>query len=129
MKHTFRNLNLITAGGSLINSIFYLAAPEFSLLLLGQGSNAVGLMNTRVAGACALGMSVINWQSRNVVEAHFQRIVAWGNLVMFCLLVWIEIQGTLAGALNWVGWFFVLADSLLGLGYAFFLFRSSRSAG
>lgn len=127
MKHTFRNLNILTAGGSLVNSVFYLAAPEFSLLLLGQGSNPIGLMNTRVAGACALGMSVINWQSRNVAESHFQRIVAVGNLVMFCLLVWIEIHATLTGAMNWVGWLFLLADSLLGLGYALFLIRSSRS--
>ncbi len=127
MNGLYKTLNTITAVGSLINSLFYLIVPEFSLFLLGQSSNPTGLMNTRVAGACALGICVINWTSRNVQELKFQHIVAGGNLLMFCLLVFIELHGTLTGAMNWIGWCFLLADSLLGFGYAVFLFRTYRS--
>ena len=127
MNNAFRTLNTITAVGSLINSAFYLAAPGFSLSLLGHTTNPIGLMNTRVAGACALGICAINWTSRNVAEERFQRMVAVGNLAMFCLLILIEMHGTLTGAMNWIGWFYMLADSLLALGYAVFLIRSYRS--
>jgi hypothetical protein len=126
-KITFKNLNTITAGLSLINSVFYLAAPGFSLSLIGQTTNPIGLMNTRVSGALALGMCMINWTSRDVPEEHFQRIVAGGNLMMFSLLVLVELHGVLTGAMNWIGWFFLLADSLLTLGYSVILIKSYRS--
>lgn len=122
----YKTLNTITAVGTLMNGVFYLIIPGFSLFLLGQSTNPIGLMNTRVAGACALGLCVINWTSRNVIEKNFQRMIAGGNLLMFALLVFVEIHGTLEGAINWVGWAFLLADSSLGLGYTIFLIRSYR---
>lgn len=129
MKPSFKFLNTITAGGSLVNSLLYLVLPGFSLSLLGQSSNQIGEMNTQVAGACALGMCVINWLSRDMVEKKVQQIIALGNLTMFLALVLVEVQGLVGGAMNWLGWPFVLVDSMLGLGYAFFLFRSYRRSG
>ena len=126
MKNLYQLLNTITAAGSLVNSVFYLLFPVFSLSLLGQSTDPIGLMNTRVAAACALGLCVINWNSRKVIEIDFQRIIAGGNLVMFSVLVLVELQATLGGVLNWFGWLFILADGCLALGYAVFLIRSYR---
>ena len=123
MKLNYKFLNTITALGSLINGLFYLLAPGFSLSLLGQTAAPIGLMNTRVAGAIALGVCVINWTSRNIQEFHIKRIVSAGNLTMFTLLVLVELHGTLTGAMNWVGWLFILADSLLAIGYFIYLLR------
>jgi hypothetical protein len=120
---SFKLLNTITAGGSLINSLFYLLAPAFSLSLMGTASNPIGLMNTRVAGACALGMCVVSWTSRNITEQHFQRIISVANFFMLSLLVVIELHGTLTGALNWVGWLFIAADGLLSICYGRLLLR------
>ena len=92
-------------------------------MLLGQTAGLIGVMNTRVAGACALGMCLVSWLSRNVEDRSFQRIVITANLVMLSTLTVIEIHGTLTGALNWVGWLFVLADSLLVVGYAALLIK------
>jgi len=117
----FKNLNSITAAGSLINSLFYLLVPAFSLRLLGTSADPIGLMNTRVAGACALGMCVVSWLSRNWTDTSLQRIVIGGNLAMLTALSAIEIHGTVSGAMNWVGWLFVSADSLLATGYAVLL--------
>ena len=119
----FKNLNTVTAAGSLINSIFYLLAPAFSLGLLGASAGPIGLMNTRVAGACALGMCVVSWLSRNWTEPALQRIVIAGNLTMLTVLSAIEIHGTVSGTMNWVGWLFVSADTLLAAGYAVLLKR------
>lgn len=117
----FRNLNTVTAALSLINGVFYLVFPVFSLMLLGQSAMPIGILNTRVAGACALGMCLITWLSREVTVKQFQRIVITGNIVMLIILAVIEILGTLAGTLNWIGWLFIAADSLLATGYAFLL--------
>lgn len=120
----FKNLNTVTAAGSLINSLFYLLVPAFSLGLLGASASPIGLMNTRVAGACALGMCAVSWLSRNLIDPGMQRVVIAGNLTMLAVLSAVEIHGTLSGAMNWVGWLFVSADSLLAAGYAILLKRS-----
>lgn len=120
----FKNLNTVTAAGSLINSLFYLFVPAFSLGLMGASAGPIGLMNTRVAGACALGMCVVSWLSREWTDPALQRIVIVGNLTMLAALSAIEIHGTLSGAMNWVGWLFVGADTLLAAGYAILLKRS-----
>lgn len=119
----FKNLNTVTAAGSLINSLFYLLVPAFSLGLLGASAGPIGLMNTRIAGACALGMCVVSWLSRNLTDPALQRIVIAGNLTMLTALSAIEIHGTVSGAMNWVGWLFVGADTLLATGYAVLLKR------
>lgn len=127
MNKAFKTLNTITAVGTLLNSVFYLAAPSFSIFLLGRTTNPIGLMNTRMAGACGMGLLVINWASRNVVDRKFQQIVAAGNMAVFIFLVMVELHGTLSGAMNWVGWLFLVADTSLGIGYTIFLILSYRS--
>lgn len=117
----FKNLTTLTALLSLINSSFYLLAPSFSLMILGRTATPIGLMNTRVAGACALGMCTISWLSHNLRETSFQKIVICGNLIMLGTLAIIEIQATLSGAINWVGWLFVITDSFLAVGYGYLL--------
>lgn len=121
----FKKLNTITAFLSLVNSLFYLLAPVFSLVLMSRSTNPIGLLNTRMAGACALGIAIITWQSRNITDRQFQNIVCAGNLAMFIALVAVEIHGIMSGAFNWVGWLFLTADSLLALGYAI-LFLKTR---
>ncbi|MEJ2759753.1 MAG: hypothetical protein P8046_14840 [Anaerolineales bacterium] len=120
----FKRLNMITAFLSLINSLFYLLAPVFSLVLMSRTTNPVGLLNTRMAGACALGITIITWQSRNITERQFQNIVCAGNLAMFVALVAVEILGLWSGAFNWVGYLFVTADSLLAIGYAWIYLKT-----
>lgn len=119
----FKNLSVVTVILSLVNSIFYLLIPAFSLMLMGQTAGPIGLLNTRVAGACALGMATITWFARNVQESSTQKIVIRGNLVMLTLLTLIEIGGTLTGVLNWVGYLFIIGDSLLAIGYARLLLK------
>jgi hypothetical protein len=119
----FKNLSMLAAILSLVNSLFYILAPAFSLMLMGQPAGSVGLLNTRVAGAVALGIAAINWLSRNTHETSYQQFLIRGNLIMFTVLTVVEIEGTLSGALNWIGWLFIIADSLFAVGYARLLKR------
>jgi hypothetical protein len=114
----FKTLATLAAILSLVNSLFYLIAPAFSLSLLGQTAAPIGLLNTRVAGAIALGIAAINWLSRNIREISHQQIVIRSNLIMFTVLTVVEIEGTLSSTLNWIGWLFIIADSLFAVGFA-----------
>ena len=88
-------------------------------MLLGRSATPIGLLNTQIAGACALGMCAINWLSREIDNIQFQRIVITGNLIMFSILTIVEIQAIMTSAINWVGCLFVITDGLFTAGYAY----------
>lgn len=120
----YKTLNIVTAFLSMVNSLFYLVWPAISLEIMSRTTNPVGLLNTRMAGACALGIAVITWMSRNIKETSFQHIISAGNMAMFAALVIVEIHGIWSGAFNWIGWLFVTADSSLGAAYTWFFIKT-----
>ncbi len=113
----FKTLSIVTALFSSMNGLAYLFAPVLSLELMAGATNAIGLFNTRVAGAFALGIMVINWQARNTTDRHIQRIIVAGNTLMFIALIPTDIHAVWTGTLNWIGWLFLIADSVLGIQY------------
>jgi hypothetical protein len=117
----------ITAILSFINGFFYLVLPVFSLPLLGQPVSEAIVMNTRIFGACAIGLSVITWLAKDSRDPQILRMVAIGNLVTLGLLVFVDAQGILRGAINWVGWLFFLADLILSVGFILLLVRKELS--
>ena len=119
----YKTLNTFTAIGSFINSVFFILAPVFSLTLMGRTAAPIGLMNTRLAGACALGFCVVTWKTRNTNDPEIQKIIALGNLIMLGVLVFVDLHGILTGAINFVGYAFLAADSFLSVGYANFLIK------
>ncbi|MCB2179546.1 hypothetical protein KQH54_00320 [bacterium] len=120
----YKTLNMVTAFLSMINSLFYLLAPILSLEIMSRTTNPVGLLNTRMAGACALGIAIITWMSRNVKDTAFQHIISAGNMAMFAALVVVELHGIWSGAFNWIGWLFVIADSSLGVAYTWHFIKT-----
>lgn len=85
----------------------------------------MGIMNTRVSGACALGLSVITWLARDIKSLEFQRVVAFGNLTTLGLLVFVGLHGIITGAINDYGWVIFFADLLLSIGFVFFLIKNT----
>jgi hypothetical protein len=118
----------ITAALSFVNGFFYLLAPELSLSLFGQSTNAVGILNTRFFGAAALGIGTITWLARNIQDVQFQRTIAVGVLITLSATAVAGLMGTLSGAINAVGWFQVGADTLLSLGFLLLLIRNHGSS-
>jgi hypothetical protein len=122
IKHLFS----ITAILSFVNGLFYLLAPEYSLSLLGQATNAIGILNTRYFGAAALGISAIAWFARKIESSEFQRIIAKGVLITLSASAFVGFMGTISGTVNQVGWLLAGTDTLLSLG--FFLLLVNKHA-
>jgi hypothetical protein len=107
---------------SFFNGIFFLIAPVFSLSLLGRATNPTGIVSTRFFGASALGLAVILWFAREIKYPEVQRLVSFGMLTTLVILVVIDLNGLISGAMNQLGWLLFLADLSLSIGYIFSIF-------
>ncbi|MCJ7723722.1 MAG: hypothetical protein MUP03_06280 [Anaerolineales bacterium] len=121
----YKTLTTITAILSSINALFYLFIPSLSLSILDSSTNAMGIMNTRVSGACAMGLSVITWLARDFKVLKFQRMIAQGNLITLGILTIIDIDGIYSGIVNEWGWVIFFADFILAAGFLIFLFKTT----
>jgi uncharacterized membrane protein len=109
---------------SFLNGLFFLIVPVFSLSILGQETNLTGIMNTRISGACALGLAVIAWLARDVQYPEVRRLVTYGMLTTFCILVVVDLHGVLTSAINDLGWLIFIADLFLALGFVLSIFTA-----
>jgi uncharacterized membrane protein len=118
----YKTITSIAAILTVINASFFLIAPVFSLSLLGRETNLTGIMNTRISGACALGLGVITWLAKDIEYPDVRRLVSYGMLTTLCILVVIDFNGIMTGAINNVGWLIFLADLFLSLGFILSIF-------
>jgi uncharacterized membrane protein len=118
----YKTVTSIAAILSFINASFFLIAPVFSLSLMGRDTNLTGIMNTRFFGACALGLAVITWLARDIKYPEVRRLVSYGMLITLCLLVVIDLNGIMTGAINKLGWLLFIADLFLSLGFILSIF-------
>jgi hypothetical protein len=118
----FRTIASMAAILTLINATFYLFAPAFSLALLGSETNLAGILNTRISGACAVGLGVITWLAREIRTPAVCRLISIGMLSTFSILVVIDFQGILSGAINMLGWLILVADLFLAIGFLLTIF-------
>lgn len=113
----YKTLTSLSAILTFINASFFLLMPVFSLALLGRTTNPMGIMSTRISGACALGLGVTTWLARNFRIPEVQRLVAIGNLTTLGILVLVDLQGLITGAIGNLGWLIFFADLLLSIGF------------
>jgi uncharacterized membrane protein len=118
----YKTVTSVAAILSFLNGFFFILAPVFSLSLLGRDTNLTGIMNTRISGACALGLSVITWLARDVKYPEVRRLVTYGMLTTFCVLVVIDLNGIITGAVNNLGWLMFIADLFLAIGFILSIF-------
>ena len=112
----YKTITSIAAILSSINACLFIFAPAASLSLLGRDTNLTGIMNTRISGACALGLAVIAWLARDIQYPEVRRLVLYGLLTTFSILVVIDLTGILTGAINELGWLIFFVDLLISLG-------------
>jgi hypothetical protein len=113
----YKNITTIASILTFINAFFFLLFPDLSLFLLGRTTNLTGLMNTRISGACALGLSALTWSSRNTKSNEVQRVVYIGNLTAFGILIVVDFHGVMLSAINELGWLIFFVDLLIFLGF------------
>jgi hypothetical protein len=121
----FKSIASLSAVLILINAILFMVFPEFSMSILGRSLSPAGIMNTRISGACALGLSLILWQLRNTSSGHTQRVISRSLLVTYILLLAIDLHGIATGAVNQVGWVIFIADILLAAGFVTSIFTGT----
>jgi uncharacterized membrane protein len=121
----FKTIASISAILILANAIPFLLAPGFSMSLLGRSLSDTGIMNTRIAGASALGLSLILWQLRNIPPSRIQTAISRSLLATYLVLLVIDLHGILSGAVNQVGWIIFIADLLLAAGFMSSIFTGT----
>jgi hypothetical protein len=123
MRTSLKLLLIIMAFLSFMNGLFYLLLPVFSLSILQRPTNPIGIMDTRLFGACALGLAAISWLAKDFQETKAQRAVILGNLISLGLMVFVDLDGLLTGAINWLGWLFFGLDLSLSLWFGYYVIR------
>jgi len=124
----FRNIIFITAVLTFINGISLLAVPGMFMGILGGNLTGSGLMIARFAGACALGLSLVLWQVRNIQASPMQRSITGIMLGVMLALVLIDLHGILTGAVNQMGWIILSTDLLVAVGFAFVLYTGTMKS-
>jgi uncharacterized membrane protein len=118
----FKTITSIAAILTFVNASLFLFAPVFSLSLLGQDTNLAGIMNTRISGACALGLGVMIWLARDIEYSDVRRFMSYGLLATFCILVLIDLNGIMTEAINKLGWLVFFADLFISIGFILSIF-------
>ena len=120
----YKTIATIAASLTFLNAILFLVFPEFSLALLERPTNPIGVLNTRISGACALGLGTMTWLFRSAKSADVQRVVCVANLTTFGILVFVDFHGLMVSAVNELGWLIFLADLMLFLGFLAIIYTS-----
>jgi hypothetical protein len=121
----FKNIASITAILTFINAILFLLLPVLTMSMFGRTLSTTGIMNTRIAGACALGLGLILWQLRDIPASRIQTVISQSLLVTLLALVIIDLHGILTGAVNQVGWIIFIADFLMAAGFMSSIFTGT----
>jgi len=79
-------------------------------------------MNTRISGACALGLGIWTWSARNTKLQEVRRMVYIGNITTFGVLIFVDLYGILESAINELGWLIFFIDLLIFAGFVSSIF-------
>jgi len=118
----YKTVAMIAAILSFLNAAFFILAPVLTLSLLGRNTNLTGIMNTRLFGACGLGLAVITWLARDANYPEVRTWVSCGMAVSLGLLAVIDLNGIITGAMNHLGWIMFAADLSLSLCFILSIF-------
>lgn len=118
----FKIVAMVASILSFINAAFFILVPVLTLSLLGRDTNLTGIMNTRLFGACALGLAVITWLARDTQYPDVRTWVSYGMAITLGLLAVIDLNGIITGAMNYLGWIMFVADLSLSLCFLLSIF-------
>ncbi len=121
----FKSIASITAILTFINAILFLALPALTMSMFGRSLSTTGLMNTRISGACALGLSLVLWQLRDLPPSRMQSAISKSLLLTMIVLVVIDLHGILTGAVNQLGWIIFITDILIVAGFLSVVFTGT----
>lgn len=118
----------ITAALAFVFGLGFLVLPELTVAPFGAVLDPAGALVARLYGAMHIGLGLINWLARDLVEAAGRRAVAAGDLVYFALAAVVAATGVLLGAANALILINTAVFGLLALAFARHVIRSDDSA-
>ena len=110
----------ITAFLSILNGVIFLFTPRLGMLIFGNATDAVGVMNMRFFGACATGFGVILWTLRGITSTVIQKGVSLGSLVTLGSSFIVGLHGAITGNIHFLGIISVGIDFILSIGFGYF---------
>jgi hypothetical protein len=122
-----KTLLTVTTVISLLNGFSYLFTPSLTMTSIGLATNVAAELMARYFGASTIGISVLSWMGRGLIETSARRSIVTTLFVSFVLYMIVDLIGLLTGVMNLLGLTFVVADFVLGLGYGYFLFARPGS--
>ncbi|OGN74442.1 MAG: hypothetical protein A2X25_06030 [Chloroflexi bacterium GWB2_49_20] len=121
----YKSIASITAILTFINAILFLALPALTMSMFGRTLSTTGIMNTRISGACALGLSLVLWQLKDLPPSRMQTAISKSLLLTMIVLVIIDLHGILTGAVNQFGWIIFFVDILMVAGFLSVVFTGT----
>ena len=89
--------------GAVFGTLFALA-PDFAIGLFGGRLDLLAALLVRQFGGVILGLALLNWLVRKVVDADVQRAVVVGDGVAFTIVAAVAAFATATGVINLLGW-------------------------
>lgn len=121
---------LLTITGALgfVFGLGFLALPELTVAPFGAVLDPAGALMARLYGAMHLGLGLINWLARDLIEPGGRRAVAAGNVVYFALATIVAAGAAMLGTANALILVNAAVFGLLALGFARHVVRSEASS-
>ncbi|MFC1868311.1 hypothetical protein ACFL0H_09280 [Thermodesulfobacteriota bacterium] len=121
----FRTLVTINSILAFVSGAACILIPDKLLAQYDVTLSPMGLVIYQFWGAALIGLGLLTWFARSIMETVFQKKIALALFITNGLSVVMAVRGQFAGA-NTSGWSTVVMFSLLTLGFgAFLLIKTS----
>jgi hypothetical protein len=118
-------LFIITAIITIPFGVAMVIIPEQLYLLYGNESNVSLDYMEQLFGTALIGIGLICWQSRNLTNTEFGKIIVFALFIANGIGAVIALFNQLNNVVNVLGWVTVASYILLFIGYGYFQFIKS----
>jgi hypothetical protein len=122
------NLLVVAAVIGAVFGVAFVVASGPLLAIYGITLDKAGTLVAQLFGALLIGLAVLNWFARNVIDPDARQAVVLGNLVGDVVGFVVILLGQLAGIANGLGWSNVAIYLVLALGFAYVQLMQARGA-
>jgi hypothetical protein len=117
----------ITAAIAIAFGLAFLALPDVTVAPFGAALDPAGTLMARLYGAMHLGLGLIDWLARDLVEPAGRRAVAAGNVVYFALAAVVSAAAVVLGTTNALMLVNAAGFGLLALAFSRHVIRSGAT--
>lgn len=125
----YRIMFLINAFIAVLLGVAFLAVPSRILGQFGVDGYAATKLISQFFGTAMLGLGLLLWFAKDVVDANLQKGMGIALLVGAVAGLLITVMGTTSGVLRANWWVAMVVYTILGLAYGYLLFLKPKQLG